>query len=637
MRIALIGNPNAGKTTLFNALTGLNRKIANYPGVTVKVSQGTFTYQNQTITLIDFPGTYSIYPTSKDEHLVENALLKQQPHIDAVVVIAEATQLQRALILLSQVLDLGYPALLLLNKADLLPDNNLSLKKLEEYLQVPILLISARNLTTQEKEQLKKTLVELKNQKPKTNHFFTQVHSNGAIKDYRTWIQKATQAQKYKDVIDRYYFFASWIGDWKAHSKQHVLTDKIDKVLLHPFWGYGIFFGLLFLIFQALFHWAQIPMEWIDVHMALFAQWLHQQLPQGLFNELLTQGLIPGIAGVAIFIPQIALLFLFLGLLEEVGYMSRAAYLMERWLRPLGLSGKSLLPLLSGVACAVPAILSTRTIEHWKERLITILVIPLITCSARLPVYIMVIALIIPNKTIFGLFHLQGFVLFLMYVLGITAALSAAALLKRWIPSQHPSYFVMEMPHYQLPKWSNLFYTVWDHTKAFLVEAGKIIVALSILLWFLGSYNWQRIKNPQQAVAIEESFLGTIGTWIEPVIRPLGYDWKIGIALLSSFAAREVFVSTLATLYSIEEDASYATIKERLAKEYNPYTGKKVFNFATGVSLLLFYAFALQCMSTLAVIRSETLSWRWTIGAFLTLFIIAYLFALIAYQILSRL
>jgi ferrous iron transport protein B len=433
--------------------------------------------------------------------------------------------------------------------------------------------------------------------------------------------------------------------------------SKLDRVLTHKVWGYVIFFLILFVIFQSIFEWSKIPMDFIDASFASLSTLAAEELPAGVLTNLISQGIIPGIGGILIFIPQIAFLFMFISILEESGYMSRVVFLMDKIMRKFGLSGKSVVPLISGTACAIPAIMATRNIENWKERLITILVTPFTTCSARLPVYAIIIALVIPDNRVFGFLNMQGMTLMLLYLLGFGMAIFSAYILNKILKIKGKTYFVVEMPNYKLPLFKNVGINVIEKTKAFIFGAGKIILAISIVLWFLASYgpgekfnNAETIvtentkQNPlsetdfENAVAsqkLENSYIGLMGKTIEPAISPLGYDWKIGIAIISSFAAREVFVGTLATIYSVGGSDNETTIKNKMAAEINPVTGEKIFNFASGISLLLFYAFAMQCASTLAVTKKETNSWKWPAGQLIFMSGFAYVVALLAYQILK--
>lgn len=696
IKIALVGNPNTGKTSLFNQLTGLNHKVGNYPGITVEKMVGTFTLDNGTkVQITDLPGTYSINATSNDEHIVFETLLdeKHPDFPDVVIVVAEIENLKRNLLLFTQIKDLEIPTLLVVNMVDQIESKGISIdfKNLEKPLHTKIIPVSARKKTGF--NELKQAISDYQfldkerivNLSEKVQGFFFE-HIQTAFPEYslyKSWLlisrqensefltkeiqervnffsQKAEKIKKFqhKETIFRYQVINSVLEhNYQINrAKGTDLRGKLDRILIHKVWGYVIFALLLTLIFQSVFSLATVPMDWIDVHFAQISGYVSQHLPDGSFTRLLSDGVIPGIGGILIFIPQIAILFFFIALLEESGYMSRAVFLMDKIMRRFGMSGKSVLPLVSGTACAIPAILSSRNIESWRERLITILVIPFVTCSARLPVYAILIALIIPDTTYFGVFNLQGLTLMALYVVGFTAALSSAVLLHNVLKIKNKSFFVIEMPNYKIPSLRNTLITVWDKTKAFVLEAGKIILAISVVLWFLASHGGKTFQHAEQeillqaeknnitltqdvknyqvsAFRLENSYLGQIGKWIEPAIAPLGYDWKIGIALLSSFAAREVFVSTLATIYSVGNDTDNdSTIKERMKNEKKP-DGTARFSFATGVSLLLFYAFAMQCMGTLAVVKKETNTWKWSLLQLSGMTLLAYLVALTAFQI----
>ena len=462
-----------------------------------------------------------------------------------------------------------------------------------------------------------------------------------------------------KETIKRYQFINDVlkVGLKIDSSVARDYRSRLDRVLTHKVWGYVIFFLILFVIFQSIFEWSKIPMDFIDASFASLSTLAAEELPAGVLTNLISQGIIPGIGGILIFIPQIAFLFMFISILEESGYMSRVVFLMDKIMRKFGLSGKSVVPLISGTACAIPAIMATRNIENWKERLITILVTPFTTCSARLPVYAIIIALVIPDNRVFGFMNMQGMTLMLLYLLGFGMAIFSAYILNKILKIKGKTYFVVEMPNYKLPLFKNVGINVIEKTKAFIFGAGKIILAISIVLWFLASYGpGEKFNNAEKIVAentinnplpeaefenavasqkLENSYIGIMGKAIEPAISPLGYDWKIGIAIISSFAAREVFVGTLATIYSVGGSDNEVTIKNKMAAEINPVTGEKIFNFASGISLLLFYAFAMQCASTLAVTKKETNSWKWPAGQLIFMSGFAYVVALIAYQILK--
>jgi len=695
-KIALVGNPNTGKTSLFNQLTGLNQKVGNYPGITVDKKIG-FSQLSPEVKaqILDLPGTYSINATSADEHIVFDTLVNENnpDYPDVVVVVAEIENLKRNLFLFTQIKDLGIPTLLAINMADQMKSKGIKIdvSALELALKTKVLLISARKNTGI--EALKIALLDYKklntdsvaDVSERIKGFFFE-HIKDAFPHYsmyKSWLlitregttnfvtseiqqkieffkAKETKIQKFqhKEAIYRYQVIHEILKNtYHVHRIEGTdLRGWLDRILTHKILGYVIFAGILLLIFQSVFAWASIPMDFIDMSFARLAEAIKNTLPAGKFTDLLTDGIIPGIGGIVIFVPQIAILFLFVALLEETGYMSRVVFLMDKIMRRFGMSGKSVLPLVSGTACAIPAIMSSRNIESWRERLITILVTPFVTCSARLPVYAILIALIIPEKTYYGIFNLQGLTLMGLYLLGFGAAISSAILLNNVLQIKNKSFFVIELPNYKLPSIKNIGLTVWDKTKTFVLEAGKIILALSIVLWFLASHGGEEFKNAEfkvtqqnpssysnpdtlvnqiNAYKLEHSYLGVIGKTIEPAIKPLGYDWKIGIALVSSFAAREVFVGTLATIYSVGSDSeNHETIKDQMKADIDS-SGKAVFDFSTGISLLLFYAFAMQCMGTLAIVKRETNTWKWPLLQLFGMSTLAYLVALVAYQILK--
>ena len=695
-KIALIGNPNTGKTSLFNKLTGLHKKIGNYPGITVNRVSGNFTLDDGTaIELIDLPGTYSLHPTSKDEEVVLKELLLNREGIDGVLMVADVNNLKRNLILLKEIQDLGFPVMLAINMCDEMQKKGIKIdvEKLHELLQIPVILVSAKKTKADGKRHGKGRIHQMKEMIPEmfktsSKRYFENYGLTGTSIDfikpdypgepvYKLWLLYTEQDKfgeelqtKYpkiydlpfdrstikrllqKEVIKRYKDINRILKETYHIDKTAAtgLTERIDRILLHKVWGILIFIFIMFLVFQAIFSWASAPMDWIDSFFSQTNIYLKSHLPDNQLTALLTDGIISGIAGVLIFVPQITLLFLFIALLEEMGYMSRVVFLMDRLMQPFGLSGKSVVPLLSGTACAVPAIMSARTIENSKERLISMLITPFITCSARLPVYTIIIALVIPEKDVAGFINLQGLVLLALYFLGFAAALISAFGLSKIIKSTYKRYFILEMPEYKAPIPKNVFITVWDHVKAFVFGAGKIIVAFSIILWFLATHGGREFQNAEQyfkqemykseqatleAFKLEHSYLGQMGKSIEPAIKPLGYDWKIGIALLTSFAAREVFVSTLSTIYSVGNADDDQRLRERMANEKNQITGDNTFTFAVGISLLLFYAFAMQCFSTLATLRNETKTWKWPVIVFFYMTGLAYLSAFVAYQILS--
>src|SRR6056297_220830 len=711
INVALIGNPNTGKTSVFNQLTGLNQKVGNYPGITVEKKEGICKLpRGVKAHILDLPGTYSLNTTSLDESVAVELLLNKsdKDHPDVALVITDVENLKRNLLLFTQIKDLRIPAILVINMADRMSRKGISIDiaLLEEKLQAKIALISTRKGTGIDK--LKELILDYKSLSKKPNvdisviasDYFQNLKNTFPNEDlYKLWlvitqdvnfmpIQKnlikdassfSTKSKselkrlQQKETILRYQFIN---GILKETYKVDINAAKgfratLDKVLTHKVFGYLIFFIILLTIFQAIYGWSEYPMDMIDGFFASATEWVKDTLPAGVFTNLIAEGILSGIGGIVIFIPQIAFLFLFIALLEESGYMSRVVFLMDRVMRPFGLSGKSVVPLISGTACAIPAVMATRTIENWKERLITILVTPFTTCSARLPVYLILIALVIPEGSFLGLSY-QALTLMLLYMIGFGMALLSAMALNKVLKIKSRSIFMVEMPTYRLPLLKNVVYTVIEKTKSFVLGAGKIILAISVVLWFLGSngysddfqnaetivteriekqglstYSKNYIQNnvasyrdsaeaedlapnvlqdslqvltaelSERAVAqeissykLEHSYIGQAGKAFEPLVRPLGYDWKIGIAVLTSFAAREVFVGTVATIYSVGSDEE-ETIKNRMAAELDPVTQKPLFNLASGISLLLFYAFAMQCMSTLAVVKRETNSWKW--------------------------
>lgn len=695
LNIALIGNPNTGKTSVFNALTGLNQKVGNYPGITVEKKEGICKLpRGVKAHIIDLPGTYSLNASSLDENVVIELLLNKndKDFPDVAVVVSDVENLKRNLLLYTQIKDLEIPTILVINMADRMKYKGISLniEHLERELQTKIALISTRK-----KEGIDnlKQLISNYKELPTTpclnaseidNDYFDKLRKTfpnqllyklwlvitqdvnfgktdrneiAAIASFKTKSKADLKRLQQKETIKRYQFINNTLKEGLTvdASQAKDLRTKFDRILTHKVWGYLIFFLILLTIFQAIYDWSGIPMDFIDGAFASLSDWVKNTLPAGAFTNLLAEGIISGLGGIVIFIPQIAFLFFFIAILEETGYMSRVVFLMDRIMRRFGLSGKSIVPLISGTACSIPAIMATRNIENWKERLITILVTPFTTCSARLPVYLIIIALVIPEGSVLGLSY-QALTLMLLYLIGFGAAVISAYILNKVLKIKSKTYFVVEMPNYKLPLFKNIALTVLEKTKSFVFGAGKIILAMSIILWFLGSYGpGEQFNNAETIVTktyasqnlnkddlhqkiashkLEHSFIGIAGRTIEPVIKPLGYDWKIGIAVVSSFAAREVFVSTLATIYSVGNDDE-DTIKNRMAGEVNPNIGGPLFNFASGISLLLFYAFAMQCMSTLAIVKRETNTWKWPTLQLVIMTAIAYITALVAYQFLK--
>ncbi|MEM0941111.1 MAG: ferrous iron transport protein B [Bacteroidota bacterium] len=624
-KIALVGNPNVGKSTIFNLLTGLNQKVGNYPGVTVDKKYGSLEINNKRIEIVDLPGTYSIYPKTEDEKVVYEYLKRDTPP-DIVLVVVDTVNLQRNLLLFTQVYDLKIPVMLVLNRIDLAKKDNIEIpyEKLSSLVgNVPLIAINAKGGNIQ---ALKCAIDSF--EKPAS---------------WQPFYQSENRVDHLRETEERYKKIDKLLKFLKkdTQSKTHKTTRYVDHLLTHKVWGYAIFLTILFVIFQFIYVFANFPMDLIDHFFVNSSSFLSSILPSGTLTSMLTEGIIPGIGGVVIFIPQIAFLFLFLTILEETGYMTRVVFIMDRIMRPLGLHGKSVVPLISGIACAIPAVMSSRAIDQPKERLITILVTPLMSCSARLPVYILLISLTIPNTSIFGLFHLQGLVLFSMYVLGLIAALVFALLFQTMLLTKSKSFLIMEMPRYQLPKFKNMLFNVYEKCKAFVFGAGKIILTISIVLWLLGSYgpnSFSQSENSKKLISqtsLENSFIGIMGKQIEPVIEPLGYDWKIGISLIASFAAREVFVGTMATIYSIDSQDTEISLLAKMNAEINPETGQKRYGLATGISLMVFYAFAMQCMSTLAITKRETKSWKWPLVQLGYMTVLAYFGAFFAYQMMS--
>ncbi|TCK67701.1 ferrous iron transport protein B [Winogradskyella wandonensis] len=695
INVALIGNPNTGKTSVFNALTGLNQKVGNYPGITVEKKEGVCKLpRGLKAHIIDLPGTYSLNASSLDESVVIELLLNKndKDYPDVAVVITDVENLKRNLLVYTQIKDLEIPTILVVNMSDRMAYKGISLdiSHLEEQLKTKIALVSTRknkgidnlkNLISNYKTLSSEPCLDtrdidtayfegLKKAFPNQSLYklwlvITQDVNFGKVdrktiadtSAFKTKSETDLKRLQQKETIKRYQFINNVLKKGQSIDLKSAkdLRIKLDRVLTHKVWGYLIFFIILLTIFQAIYDWAEVPMDFIDSAFASLSEWTKNTLPAGAFTNLLAEGVISGLGGIVIFIPQIAFLFLFISVLEESGYMSRVVFLMDRIMRRFGLSGKSVVPLISGTACAIPAIMATRNIENWKERLITILVTPFTTCSARLPVYLIIISLVIPQGRFLGLSY-QALTLMLLYLIGFGAAVGSAYLLNKFMKMKSKSFFVVEMPNYKLPLFKNVALTVLEKTKSFVFGAGKIILAISIVLWFLASYgpgeefnNAEEIVTEQyasqnlsqeeldQKVAshkLEHSFIGIVGRAIEPAIRPLGYDWKIGIAIVSSFAAREVFVGTLATIYSVGSDEE-VTIKNRMAAEVNPILGGPLFNLASGISLLLFYAFAMQCMSTLAIVKRETNTWKWPMFQLVTMTAFAYIVALIAYQLLK--
>ena len=698
VKIALVGNPNCGKSTLFNALTGLHQKTGNYPGVTVDKKTGVCkaqhpkTKQIHSFRLIDLPGTYSLFPKSLDEQVSFDVLLNESnPDFpDIILIVADASNLKRHLLLATQLIDLRRPCMLALNMIDAAHSNGIRIdcEKLSEQLQIPVVSCNARQQEgIEEMKQCffsfskdsipQKSLINILAiiNKDYANSVHRSVKQSSEYASLLVQRNKSEQDERLKNLNKK--FFEGFESrdtlfrfekikkisleciQYTAARKDLRATDKLDDLITHPILGFVIFIAILFLIFQSIFYLAEFPMQWIETGFSFFTQKTRAYLPDNFLSRLLTNGILAGLSGIVVFVPQIALLFGFISILEDSGYMARVSFIMDKLMRKVGLNGRSVIPLISGMACAVPAIMSTRTISNKRERLVTILITPLMSCSARLPVYTLLIGIMIPGNVKLGIFDFKGLLLTALYLLGIVVAIAVAAVLKYIIKAKEKSYFMMELPVYRIPQAKTVILTMFDKVKVFLVDAGKIIMVISIVLWFLTSYGpgkgFDSIeKNYQELIAkagdndslkneltiametkkLQTSYAGYLGKFIEPAIRPLGFDWKIGISLITSIAAREVFVGTMATLYQSNDKENDLSIRQKMMQEKNPKTGELVYNFAVCLSLLMFYAFAMQCMSTLAIVKRETNSYKWPIIQFVYMSLLAYSASLLVYQLL---
>lgn len=650
-KLALVGNPNTGKTSVFNKLTGLNQHVGNFPGVTVDKKTGKLKLETGTVDILDLPGTYSIYPHSTDEKVVFD-VLSNPSHPDfpeAVLVIVDASNLERNLLLFTQVYDLQIPVMLVLNMSDMAARAGKKFNReafAERFPDVPVVETNAR--AGMGMNRIKETI----------EAGFSNEGASPVIENYKLKDRSDKEGQT-EETTQRFAFIRNFVNEIvkTQPASESSKISWLDRILVHPVFGYLIFAGVLLLLFQLIFSFATYPMDMIDSVFGTFSSWTQEKLPPGVFTDLIAQGIIPGLGGVIVFIPQIALLFLCLGILEETGYMARVVFIMDRLMRPFGLNGKSVVPLLSSAACAIPGVMATRTISNWKERLITIMVAPLMSCSARIPVYTLLIALVIPAKTVFGFLNLQGLVLFALYTLGLVSALLVSLVMKWIIKTKETSILMLELPEFRAPRWGNVFINLLEKIKVFVLDAGKVILAVSIILWALASYGpgdrmeqaTAKIEKPDaqnqlsqedydQQVAsakLENSYMGILGKSIEPVIRPIGYDWKIGISLLTSFAAREVFVGSMATIYSVHDDGeANRGLLDKMRAEKWP-DGRPVYSLATGLSLMVFYVYAMQCMATLAIVKRETKSWKWPFIQIFYMGILAYAASFIVYKIFS--
>lgn len=695
--IALVGNPNSGKSSLFNYLTGLNQQVGNFPGVTVDKKTGLCTIApGLSATVIDLPGSYSLYPKRSDEWVAYKVLLNQDETIkpDMVLLVADASNLKRNLLFCSQIIDLGIPVVVALTMMDLAKrkGTQVDIPGLERELGVPVVQVNPRK--NKGIEQLKKVIEQsaenlyqppardfidnhalaanaieqVKNHYPGISnytaihylinheHFLLEPGMQDTIEQIEIDNKFNPTKTQAEEITQRYGHIKNIMQQTVVEAdplQKAMFNEKLDDILLHRHWGYIILLTVLFLLFQSVFWVARYPMDGIEWMFGEFSGLLGSSLPVSWWSDLLINGVVAGLSGIIVFIPQIMILFGLITILEDTGYMARISFLTDKLMRKVGLNGKSVMPMISGFACAVPAIMSARNIENKKERLLTIMITPLMSCSARLPVYTILIALVIPSKVYFGFLSLQGLVMMALYLLGTVMALIVAWVMKWFIKSTERSFFILELPTYRAPRWRNAFTTMIEKAKIFVFDAGKVIMMISLLLWGLSTYGpkekmanvsakyEQLIKdNPQQqdqlnkqrkTELLQSSFAGTLGKAIEPVIRPLGYDWKIGIALITSFAAREVFVGTMATLYSVGEDANNnSTLRQKMAAAVKP-DGTKVYNLATGLSLLIFYVLAMQCMSTLAVVKRETRSWKWPVIQLIYMTTLAYLMSWLVY------
>ncbi len=702
IKIALVGNPNSGKSTIFNQLTGLRQKTGNFPGVTVDIKKAAVTLPNtkKKGQLIDLPGTYSLYPTGSDEKIVAAVLTNPNDPFfpDAILYIADVIHLEKHLLLFTQVLDLGLPTVLVLNMSDVAEENGVkvNLPRLSEKLGVPVIAVSGRS-----GDQLNRLLPEIEklwlSKSPRHHQGYYQytetekqvseaIRQNlGVENTYRalliahhySWLPflsdsdramiatihetKSFQSLRSQvdETLDRFDRFTPVVRDNVQQPSvfPETSTDHIDAILTHRVWGPLAFVLVMLLVFQAIFEWSSYPMDMIESGFNGLNHQIRVAMGDGWLSSLVTDGILSGLSGILVFVPQIAILFLLITILEEVGYMARVVFMFDHSMRRFGMNGRSVVALISGGACAVPAIMSSRTIGNWQERLITIMVTPFISCSARLPVYAVLIGLAVPSHRILGFLNVQTLTLAAMYALGVVAALGSGYLMKKYLGRRDPSFLAIQLPVYRMPQWKNVAITVLEKVKAFVMGAGKIIIIISLVLWVMANFGpgnnmANAMETAQQSAAaqqldtaatndlvaayrLEASWAGSLGKFIEPAIRPLGYDWKIGIALITSFAAREVFVGTMSTIYSIGSTEDEVLLREKMKAATWADSGAPVYTLATAISLLVFYALAMQCMSTIAVVKRETGSWKWALFQFIFMSLVAYLGAWAAYLAFS--
>ena len=682
IKVALVGNPNCGKSTLFNALTGLHQKTGNFPGVTVDKKSGFFkstgVEKNATYRVIDLPGIYSLYPKSIDEKVSFDVLFNKNDFDfpDILIAVVDASNVNRHLLLVSQLIDLKSKMILVLNMIDeaRVSGIDIDVPKLENELGISVITVNARS-----GEGLEELKQKINSARIPTKEFMNEkewrIAKNSTPETYENCLIKSEKAAstdsadfsqieqiefESKDILNRFHKLKNVVSEtvrFSGKSKLISISNKIDRIVTSPILGYGIFLLVLFLVFQSIFYLAEFPMQWIESGFVHLGDIVSELIPEGKIRDLTVNGILAGLSGIVVFVPQIALLFGFIAILEDSGYMARVSFIMDKLMRRVGLNGRSVIPMMSGVACAVPAIMGARTISNVKERIITILITPFMSCSARLPVYTLLISLLVPENEEGGSIGNKGLYLLGLYLLGFVTAIWASYILKKIMKTKEKSFFIMELPVYRIPQWKNVFFSMYRKVSVFLWDAGKIIVAISIVLWFLSSYapgekfeeienkysNTETLSHSQKeniqakidSEKLEASYAGILGKTIEPVISPLGFDWKIGISLVTSFAAREVFVGTMATIYGTRDSENTSSIREKMKAEINPETNLPRYNDAVCISLLIFYVFAMQCMSTLAVVYRETASWKWPLTQLFMMTGIAYLSSLLIYQSLK--